>query len=99
MDILRFKPNEPSAVHRFGGITAAPDLVTQGDPDAPVLLLLNGRKVLTAEAVALVAPTDFNLEKLHDLGPCEADDAGLTTKPRLRSQGPETNGQGSAVQV
>ena len=55
MNILRFKPNEPSGVYRFFGTAAASDLDTEGDSNAPVLLLLNGRKVLTVFPVALVA--------------------------------------------
>jgi hypothetical protein len=34
----------------------------QGDPNASVLLLLNGRDVLTAFPVALVATPDLDLE-------------------------------------
>ena len=54
--------NELSGVYRFFGTAAASDIVTEGDSNASVLLLLNGRKVLTVFPVALVAATDFNLE-------------------------------------
>ena len=54
--------NELSGVYRFFGTAAASDIVTEGNSNASVLLLLNGRKVLTVFPVALVAATDFNLE-------------------------------------
>jgi hypothetical protein len=70
MNILRFKPNEPTGVRQVAGITADLNLVTQSHPNASVLLLLNGREVLTVFPVASVAPSDLDLEELHVLCPC-----------------------------
>jgi hypothetical protein len=69
MNIFWCKPNEPTGIHRFDGITADAKLVTQGHSDASVLLLLNGRDVLTVFPVALIAPPDLNLEEVHRMRP------------------------------
>jgi hypothetical protein len=67
MDIFRFKPNEPTGVRRLAGITAALNTILQGDPNASVLLLLNGRDVLTFFPVALITTPNLDLEELHGL--------------------------------
>jgi hypothetical protein len=76
MNIFRFEPNEPTGVHRLNGITVDPNLVPQSHSNAPVLLFLNDRDVLTVFPVALMAAPNLNLEELHGVRTSASDDAG-----------------------
>jgi hypothetical protein len=78
MDIFRFKPNEPTGVRRLAGITAALNTILQGDPNASVLLLLNGRDVtLLSGRTYNYAQSRSRRASWLGLRPCVSDDAGL----------------------
>ena len=90
MNIFGFQPNEPTGVRDLAGITASLNLAMLGDPNASVLLLLNGRDVLTAFPVALVvAPISISKSFMAWPAPLCADGAGLTGEISLSSQATE----------
>jgi hypothetical protein len=66
MNMFRLKPNV--CAQSVPWIVRRPNLVTHHQPDLPVPLFLDGPKVLTVVAVALVAPPDLDLEEVHSLG-------------------------------
>jgi hypothetical protein len=62
MNMFRSKPNQPLYAELVHRIAIHPNFVTQYHANASVPLLLNGSKVLTVVAVALVPPADLDLE-------------------------------------
>jgi hypothetical protein len=63
MNISRHKPNEPlGSVHRIVGRA---DFLLKHNADSPILLLLDGHKVLTVSVVVLISAADLDLEEVH----------------------------------
>jgi hypothetical protein len=70
--MFRRKPNEVLKSERIS-LIGCPNLARQCDPNGPVPLPFNDPEVLTFLEVALVAPSDLDLEELHRLASSVAD--------------------------
>jgi hypothetical protein len=73
MNAFGFNPNEfrrAELVYGTAGIIIRSSFLTQHNADRPVSFFLDGRKVLTVSAVALIFSSDLDLKEVHEPGSC-----------------------------
>jgi hypothetical protein len=73
MNAIGFNPNEvrrAESVYGTAGIIIRSSFLAQHNADRPVSFFLDGHKVLTVSAVALIFSADLDLKEVHEPGSC-----------------------------